>query len=75
MMKAAAILSILLGLGFGLPCAYGNPYLSTTGEVWTFLGFPTYGRGPFEAIGTQTTVPLLVAFLEFGFRHVHKFCK
>ena len=63
MVKLAAILSIFLGLGFGLPCAYGIWYFSMTGVVWTFLGLPTYGRGPFEAIGIQTTIPLLVAFL------------
>ena len=45
MVKLAAGLSIFLGLGFGLPCAYGIRHLSTTGEVWTFLGFPTYGGG------------------------------
>ena len=45
MVKLAAIISIFLGLGFGLPCAYGIRYLSTSGEVWTFLGFPTYGGG------------------------------
>jgi hypothetical protein len=63
MVKFAAIISFLVGLGFGLPCAYGIRYLSTRGEVWTFLGFPTYGGGPFEEIGIQTTVLLLVAFL------------
>jgi hypothetical protein len=63
MVKLAALLSTVLGLGFGLPCAYGIWYLSTSGEVWTFLGFPTYGEGPFEGIGIRTTVPLLVAFL------------
>jgi hypothetical protein len=63
MVKLAAVLSIFLGLVFGLPCAYGIRYLSTTGKVWTFLGFPTYGGGPFEGIGIRTTVPLLVAFL------------
>ena len=63
MVKLAAVLSIILGLGFGLPCAYGIRYFSTTGEVWTFLGFPTYGGGPFESIGIRTTVPLLGAFL------------
>ena len=63
MVKLAALISILVGLGFGLPCAYGIRYLSTTDEVWTFLGFPTYGGGPFEAIGIRTTVLLLVAFL------------
>ena len=62
-MKLAALLSIFVGLGFGLPCAYGIWYLSRRGEVWTFLGFPTYGGGPFEAIGIQTIVLLLVAFL------------
>jgi hypothetical protein len=63
MVRLAAVLSIILGLGFGLPCAYGIRYLSKTGEVWTFLGFPAYGGGPFERIGIRTTVPLLVAFL------------
>ena len=63
MVKLAAVLSILVGLGFGLPCAYGIRYFSATGEIWTFLGFPTYGEGPFEAIGIQTTVLLLPAFL------------
>ena len=62
-MKLAAVLSVLVGLGFGLPCAYGIRYFSRPGEIWTFLGFPTYGEGPFEAIGIQTTVLLLVAFL------------
>jgi hypothetical protein len=61
--KLAAVLSILVGFGFGLPCAYGIWYFSRAGEVWTFLGFPTYGEGPFEAIGIQTTVLLLPAFL------------
>ena len=27
------------------------------------MGFPAYGRGPFERIGISTTVPLLAAFL------------
>ena len=63
MVKLAAVISILVGLGFGLPCAYGIWYFSRAGEVWTFLGFPTYGGGPFEGIGIRTTVPLLVAFL------------
>ena len=63
MVRLAAVLTIILGLSFGLPCAYAIRYLSRTGEVWTFLGFPTYGGGPFERIGIRTTVPLLVAFL------------
>jgi hypothetical protein len=63
MSKAAALLAWAPGLGFGLPCIYGIWYLADRGHVWTFMGFPTYGGGPFEGIGVETTVPLLVAFL------------
>jgi len=63
MLKAAAALAFFSGLCFGLPCAYAIWYFADRGEVWTFLGFPTYGRGPFEDIGIDTTVPLLVLFL------------
>lgn len=27
------------------------------------MGFPTYGRGPFEHLGVPTSVPLMAAFL------------
>ena len=54
---------VFLGLGFGIPCALGIKHLSDTGEVWTFMGFPTYGGGPFETAGMQTTVGLLLTFL------------
>jgi hypothetical protein len=53
---------MLLGLGFGLPCLFGISHLARTGEVWTFLGFPTYGGGPFERIGLPTTIPLMTGF-------------
>ena len=63
MTKAAAVCSLVLGLGFGLPGAYGAWYFARHGEVWTFLGFPTYGQGPFERWGLPTGVPLLVGFV------------
>lgn len=63
MMRAAAILAALAGLGFGLPCLYAIRYLVAHDAVWTFMGYPTYGDGPFEDAGLDTTVPLLVAFL------------
>jgi hypothetical protein len=63
MLTAAAICSLLLGLGFGVPGVIGTLHFARTGEVWTFMGFPTYGGGPFEAIGLATSVPLLVAYL------------
>lgn len=62
-MKIAAVLSWLAGLGFGLPCVYAIGYFARQGEVWTFLGFPTYGDGPFTRIGIETSVPLLAGFL------------
>ena len=54
---------MLLGLGFGVPCLLGLVHFARTGEVWTFMGFPTYGGGPFERLGLPTSVPLLAAFL------------
>jgi hypothetical protein len=42
---------------------YAIAFLADQGYVWTFMGFPTYGSGPFEDIGIQTTVPLLTLFL------------
>jgi len=49
-------------LGFGLPAVAGAVHVARTGQVWTFLGFPTYGGGPFEQIGLSTSVPLLALF-------------
>lgn len=63
MVTAAAICSLVLGLGFGLPAIVGARHFAQTGEVWTFMGFPTYGGGPFERIGLPTSVPLLVGFV------------
>ena len=61
-LRVSAGLLILTGLGFGLPALWGAKHLRSTGEVWTFMGFPTYGDGPFDRHGIHTTVPLLLAF-------------
>jgi len=50
-------------LGFGIPAALGIRNLAAGRGLLYFMGFPAYGRGPFERIGIQTTVPLLSAFL------------
>ncbi len=63
MKPAAGALSLFLGLGFGVPCVFAIRHFARTGDVWTFLGFPTYGGGPFERIGIQTSTMLLVGFL------------
>jgi hypothetical protein len=60
--RAAAVVSWSLGLGFGVPGAYGAWYFADRGEVWTFLGFPTYGDGPFESIGIETSTTVLIVF-------------
>lgn len=62
-MRAASVLAWIAGLMFGVPCVYGIWYFADHGQVWMFLGFPTYGEGPFEDIGLETTVWLLTAFL------------
>lgn len=62
MIRAAAVCSLVLGLGFGLPGAYAAWYYARHGEVWTFFGFPTYGGGPFERWGLPTSVGLLLGF-------------
>ena len=38
-------------------------FYARQGEVWTFLGFPTYGNGPFERWGFPTSTALLVGFV------------
>ncbi len=63
MTQAAAILAWISGLGFGLPAVFGLRYFVQSGEVWTFMGFPTYGGGPFERWGIPTSVPLLAGFI------------
>lgn len=63
MRTAAGWVSLFLGLGFGLPGIVGAIQYARSGEVWNFLGFPTYGGGPFERMGLQTSVPLLIGFV------------
>lgn len=63
MTRAAGVLAILLGLGFGIPGVIGARHFAREHEVWQFLGFPAYGDGPFERAGIETTVPLLVGFV------------
>jgi hypothetical protein len=58
----AGVLSVLTGLGFGIPGVIGARHLARTGEIWFFLGFPTYS-GPFEKFGIQTSVALIIWFV------------
>jgi hypothetical protein len=61
--RTAAVLAWVPGLGFGLPGVYAIRYFAEWRQPWIFMGFPTYGDGPFEAVGIDTSVPLLTLFL------------
>ncbi len=61
--KIAAGLAIFSGLGFGLPGAYGLWFFVRNQTIWTFMGFPTYGGGPFEKLGLHTSPLLLAGFV------------
>ena len=61
--RAAAILLVVDGIGFGLPCLVGIRSVAAGEGVPLIMGFPSYGGGPFERIGIRSTVPLLLAFL------------
>jgi len=63
MTKAAALLAWVAGFGFYLPCVYAIWHFANRGQIWIFLGYPTYGEGLFENVGIKTSVPLLVSFL------------
>jgi hypothetical protein len=62
-LRVAAILHWLIAVGFGVFCVPAIRNLLSGRDIPIVMGFPAYGRGPFERIGIPTTVPLLVAFL------------
>ena len=62
-LRTASILHWIVGLGFGIPGVFGIRELAAGRGILVFMGFPTYGRGPFERVGVQSTVPLLLLFV------------
>jgi hypothetical protein len=61
--RAAAILHWIIAVGFGVFCIPAIRNLLTGRDIPIVMGFPAYGRGPFERHGIPSTVPLLAAFL------------
>lgn len=61
--RISAILHWFIAVGFGVFCIPAIRNLLTGRDIPIVMGFPAYGRGPFERIGLPTTVPLLAAFL------------
>jgi hypothetical protein len=62
-LRGAAILLWVNGIGFGVFCIPAIRNLLMGRDIPMVMGFPAYGRGPFERIGIPTTVPLLAGFL------------
>lgn len=63
LLRAAAILHWFIAIGFGVFCFPAIRNLMSGRPIPIVMGFPAYGRGPFERVGIPTTVPLLAGFL------------
>jgi len=63
LLRAAAALHWFIAVGFGVFCFPAIRNLLTGRPIPMVMGFPAYGRGPFERAGIPTTVPLLIGFL------------
>ena len=63
LLRLAAVLHWFIAVGFGVFCFPAIRNLLSGRDIPMVMGFPAYGRGPFERIGIPTTVPLLAAFL------------
>jgi hypothetical protein len=62
-LRLAAICHWFIAVGFGVFCFPAIRNLLAGGDIPFVMGFPAYGRGPFERLGIPTTVPLLATFL------------
>lgn len=62
-LRVAAIFCWISAVGFGVFCLPAIRNLLTGRDIPIVMGFPAYGRGPFERLGLPTTVPLLAGFL------------
>jgi hypothetical protein len=63
LLRVAAILHWFVAIGFGIFCFPAIRNLMDGRDIPIVMGFPAYGRGPFERVGIPTTIPLLAAFL------------
>lgn len=63
LLRIAASLHWFVAVGFGVFCFPAIRNLLIGRDIPIVMGFPAYGRGPFERVGIPTTVPLLAAFL------------
>lgn len=61
--RVAAVLAWIVAVGFGVFCIPAIANLVRGREIPMVMGFPAYGRGPFERHGIPTTAPLVAGFL------------
>jgi len=61
--RVAAILQWFIAVGLGVFCIPAIRNLMAGRPIPMVMGFPAYGRGPFQRAGFPTTIPLLAAFL------------
>lgn len=62
-LRVASILLWFTAIGFGIFCPPAINNLLKGRDIPYVMGFPAYGKGPFERAGIPTTVPLLATFL------------
>ena len=62
-LRIAAFLHWFIAVGLGVFYIPAIRNLMNGQPIPMVMGFPAYGRGPFERVGIQTTLPLLAAFL------------
>lgn len=63
LLRIAAFLHWFIAIGIGVFCFPAIRNLQMGRPIPIVMGFPAYGRGPFERVGIPTTIPLLAAFL------------
>jgi len=63
LLRLAAFLHWFVAIGFGVFCFPAIRNLMMGRDIPMVMGFPAYGRGPFERVDIPTTIPLLAAFL------------
>jgi hypothetical protein len=61
--RTASVLLWFTAIGFGIFCVPALRNLRAGRDIPMVMGFPAYGRGPFERHGIPSTVPLISAFL------------
>ena len=63
MLRAAAVFCWINSVGFGVFTIPAMLRVAAGKDIPYVMGFPAYGRGPFEDHGIPSTVPLLAGFL------------